>query len=235
VCGELIGGQLATSLALSECKAGEVGIAAAVVNSPVTDWTEIEDLEDFESSTQIMTTQTLLKERKVLFRKNEHWFDIFASPALLFRSAGIEVPKDVSSLPFNDMSELARLDREDFFQEQLALSGISSFGKPPPSTTEQDERVRKRKASRRFPSKALGLRLPAFRITTGEHSPLADQAMELANFMKQSLERSHGRDSSVNHPVEYLEKAGLGLWDSTPTGRANMSESARWLKTTLSH
>lgn len=235
VCGELIGGQLATSLALTECKAGESGISAALVNNVLTDWTELDDLEDSASPTQSLTTRALLKHRKALFRKKEQWFDVFASPALLFRSAGVEVPKDSSSLPFDDMSELARLDREEFFQEQLSLSSMSSFDEAPFSPSEHYEPVRKRKASRRFPSKALSLRLPSFRITTGQESPLAGQSMELAHFMTQSLERvsKAGGHSHVNEPVQYVERPGIGLWDRTNTGRANMLESANWLAQNL--
>lgn len=212
---------------------------AALVNNPITDWTELEDLADSGNANQVLNAQVLLKQRKALFRKSDHWFDNFASPALLFRSAGIEVPRDISSQPFDDMSELARLDREEFFQEQLALSSISSLGESQPLLVEQEERVRKRKASRRFPSKALGLRLPSFRITTGEESPLADQAMELAHFMRQSLDRhsqttSHDRDQIVKHPAQYAEKPGVGLWDATSNGRASMYESANWLASTLS-
>jgi acetyl esterase/lipase len=38
VCGELIGGSLATMLALTECRLGESRIAAAAVNNPIVDW-----------------------------------------------------------------------------------------------------------------------------------------------------------------------------------------------------
>lgn len=38
VCGELIGGSLATMLALTECRIGESRIAAAAVNNPIADW-----------------------------------------------------------------------------------------------------------------------------------------------------------------------------------------------------
>lgn len=236
VCGELIGGQLATSLALTECKVGEAGVSAAIVNNPLTDWTELE--EDPDDSMQGLTTKTLVKQRRALFKKNEHWFDAFASPALLFRSAGIEVPKDRSSLPFDDMNELAQLDREELFHEQLALRNMSSPGSSSSPAGEEQERITKRKASRRFPSKALGLRLPSFRITTGEQSPLAGQAMELAHFMRQSLDRvskagSHGHETNENQPVQYVEKPGTGLWDRTNTGRASMLESANWLARNL--
>ncbi|KAF1936986.1 alpha/beta-hydrolase [Clathrospora elynae] len=38
VCGELIGGSLATMLALTECRLGENRISAAAVNNPIVDW-----------------------------------------------------------------------------------------------------------------------------------------------------------------------------------------------------
>jgi acetyl esterase/lipase len=38
VCGELVGGSLATMLALTECHLGQSRIGAAAVNSPVVDW-----------------------------------------------------------------------------------------------------------------------------------------------------------------------------------------------------
>ncbi|CZT15572.1 uncharacterized protein RCC_01424 [Ramularia collo-cygni] len=239
VCGELIGGQLATALALSECQIGKAGVVAAMVSSPITDWTEFEDLEDSGNPNTTLTKQVLLKQRKALFRKNEHWFDVFASPALLFRSAGVEVPTTFLDRPFDEMSELAQLDREDFFQEQLSLSSASSFADYTLPPAEQEERVRKRKASRRFPSRALGLRLPSFRITTGEESPLTGQAMELAHFLRQSLDRvsnagSHGHDAVVNQPVQYVEKPGTGLWDRSNAGRASMLDSANWLAHSLS-
>ncbi|KAI8931582.1 hypothetical protein NX059_011236 [Plenodomus lindquistii] len=38
ICGQLIGGSLATMLALTECREGETRIAAAAVNNPIVDW-----------------------------------------------------------------------------------------------------------------------------------------------------------------------------------------------------
>ena len=42
VCGELIGGGLATMLAVTECQIGRPGIRAAAVNNPVLDWVDID-------------------------------------------------------------------------------------------------------------------------------------------------------------------------------------------------
>ncbi|EOA88237.1 uncharacterized protein SETTUDRAFT_108006, partial [Exserohilum turcica Et28A] len=44
VCGELIGGSLATMLALTECRKGESRIGAAAVNNPLVDWVFPDDL-----------------------------------------------------------------------------------------------------------------------------------------------------------------------------------------------
>lgn len=44
VCGELIGGSLATMLALTECHVGETRIGAAAVNNPLVDWVFPDDL-----------------------------------------------------------------------------------------------------------------------------------------------------------------------------------------------
>jgi acetyl esterase/lipase len=38
VCGEMIGGSIATMLALTECRIGESRIAAVAVNNPIVDW-----------------------------------------------------------------------------------------------------------------------------------------------------------------------------------------------------
>jgi acetyl esterase/lipase len=44
VCGELVGGSLATMLALTECRAGESRIAASAINNPIVDWVFPDDL-----------------------------------------------------------------------------------------------------------------------------------------------------------------------------------------------
>lgn len=38
ICGELMGGSLATMLALTECRLGETRVGAAAVNNPIVDW-----------------------------------------------------------------------------------------------------------------------------------------------------------------------------------------------------
>jgi acetyl esterase/lipase len=50
VCGELVGGSLATTLALTECELGKSRIVAAAVNNPIADWVFPDDLPVGEPS-----------------------------------------------------------------------------------------------------------------------------------------------------------------------------------------
>lgn len=50
ICGELIGGSIATMLALTECRVGESRIVAAAVNNPIVDWVFPDDLPHVSAS-----------------------------------------------------------------------------------------------------------------------------------------------------------------------------------------
>ncbi|ORY10962.1 Alpha/Beta hydrolase protein [Clohesyomyces aquaticus] len=50
VCGELVGGSLATMLALTECRMGGSRIGAAAVNNPIADWVFPDDLPVVEKA-----------------------------------------------------------------------------------------------------------------------------------------------------------------------------------------
>ncbi|KAH6629285.1 Alpha/Beta hydrolase protein [Boeremia exigua] len=50
ICGELMGGSIATMLALTECRVGESRITAAAVNNPIVDWVFPDDLPNVSAS-----------------------------------------------------------------------------------------------------------------------------------------------------------------------------------------
>lgn len=50
VCGELMGGSIATMLALTECRVGESRITAAAVNNPIVDWVFPDNLPHVSAS-----------------------------------------------------------------------------------------------------------------------------------------------------------------------------------------
>lgn len=247
VCGELLGGSLATALAFSECRIGEPGIVAAAVQNPIVDWTSLHGQSRMPLTRQQMVAEStgltwgsLMKHRDVLFRKPDHYFDTFASPILLFRSAGLEVPAHIEEKPLDEMEELIRFEREESLREQLAAGAEPDMVEP-----EEQPIARTRKVSRRFPSKFLGLQLPHFRIESGSDAMISGQATELAHQLRQSFERQRKAKVSssrfthfddgvkldpADDPVRHLWSPGLGLWDDGKLGKALMLDTAKWLR-----
>jgi acetyl esterase/lipase len=279
VVGELLGGSLATSLALTECRIGEPGIVAAAVSSPIVDWIAFdnEDIHDHhvdgslnQSQQAELTPRALLDHRRTIFRRPDAYFDPFASPVLFFRSAGADVPAALIEDPrgyegMSDMDLLAQLCREegeeqDYFRAQLAMRTAAlaqvSHQKASPRSSEEIfgeilyPTVKKRKASRRYPSPALKLRLPPFHITTGGRGSILNaQNAEFARLLRKSDERQQrgknddydGFHEQLSAPIDNgkveltQSRAGLGLWDAGQDGRASFFEAAQWLRTTLFH
>ena len=191
VCGELIGGGLATALALTESRIGEPGVTAAAISNPVVDWVAIdspvepEDMKALkESEVSVSMLDDLRRLRKGLFSKPEKYFDPFASPILFFRSAGIDVPYAPAPVFADDMERLSSLEREDFDWQQPDIRNIDAR-----ETEEEVVLMARRRASKRYPSKALGLRLPSCYVSAGITSPLNGQARELAHLLRQSFIR----------------------------------------------
>lgn len=253
VCGELLGGSLATTLALTECRANEsTAVVAAAVNNPITNWVDIEEddsVKSFPEYQDQLTVHELHRQRNSLFRDPAAYFDPFASPALFFRAAGSRVP--VSKPPLTDMEELAELENQDFFRTQLALSAVSHSyasidNRPLISDVEYET---SRKSSRRFPSKSLALRLPRFRVTSGRGSIIAEQSEELVGLLSRAAERqskarasspSRGRPGvgisqapATREMAVHEEVDGSGFWDDSEGGRLRMRNTALWIEQAL--
>lgn len=243
VCGELIGGQLATMLALTECRIGEPGIVVAAVNNPIVNWVSLD--EDGLTLAQRMkmsaaktskglTLEAILKQRASLFRKAEHYHDPFVSPILFFRTSGYEVAEDVEESSMDELDELAQLERDEYLSELRPLQPVPEITNPETLTSTHGTRVRTRKSSRRFPSKNLGLRLPRFSLTAGNDSPILGQAAEMTKLLEQSFARQNKSKAASGLPseadssmVQFHQYPGLGLWDHTSVGRARMLEVAK--------
>lgn len=211
VVGELVGGSLATMLALTECRKGEPGIVAAAVNNPMVDWVAPEDdldvtapkssLAKFGQNYAGLETSDLLRAKGNYFPKPETYFDPFASPMLFFRTPGAEIPPSRRS-EVDDLELLSSIEREDFHRQQLLLSGLSTRSlQDIASGKEEDANAAKptaplRKSSRMFPSKNLNLVLPSFHVSTGNASPLSDQAQELSQALRKSVVRQYRATSS---------------------------------------
>ena len=214
VVGELLGGSLATMLAVTECRKGEPGVVAAAVNNPLADWVQPDDeleltspkssLAKFGQNHVGLQIDDLLRARGNYFLKPEAYFDPFASPLLFFRTPGTAIPLDRSS-EVDDLELLSSIEREDFHRQQMLLSSMSNVSLQDIASSPEEIKPSMRKASRLFPNKSLKLDLPSFYFTTGDTSPLSDQAQELSQTLRKSITRQYradfGRRSGFGHKM----------------------------------
>ncbi|KAK5014959.1 hypothetical protein LTR39_002869 [Cryomyces antarcticus] len=231
VCGELVGGSLATMLAVTECRKGETRIGAAAVNNPIVDWifpnptanraalrgsNEPSDSKRTKSkgpqptswqthaASPSLSATDLLRARSAAFKQPAAYFDPFASPLLFFRTAGAEVPPPAASLSEFDLASLALFpDTHHPLRNVSNPNNVLTLGSVAEAPQPADEAPAKRfrKIPRRHPARGSGLRLPDMRISAGAASPLLDQAVELATRMRTSVLDTDGPDLLDAEPL----------------------------------
>ncbi|KAF2847442.1 alpha/beta-hydrolase [Plenodomus tracheiphilus IPT5] len=301
VCGQLVGGSLATMLALTECRVGEPRIAAAAVNNPIVDWVFPDELPAVSPSelpeptgaddtalpadqdpatllpvaktsrkrpkpttkkspltawqahgdNTMIPTPTLSAERDMLFRRPDDYFDRFASPIHFFRSphAQMVCPEqdDIAASQQPDSDEL--LDME----VQFALNHYASFHGKTKTSPAVATLSRCRAYARNYPQAGTSLKLPAWHMTTGLQSPLADQTLELVKVIQRSLARQRlksqsGRTRWLNvsekttyeqwaqEQVRLQTRPGVGLWspqNDDTNWTIPVDEVGAWMKLRL--
>ncbi|KAL8951336.1 MAG: hypothetical protein Q9222_002701 [Ikaeria aurantiellina] len=157
-CGSLLGGSLATTLALTECS--PTGITACAVHNPIADWST-----PFPPP-QNQRGKALTSLRATSFAKSEHRYDPFASPLLFFRTPAFELPPPPS--PFASvMSPTSSQDKADAGSDLVQA---------------------KRRYHRTYPPLDSGLRIPKTRVLVGREFALKDQVVELAELMQRSVD-----------------------------------------------
>ena len=223
VCGEFLGGSLASMLALTECHKLRQGIAAAGIGNPVVDWTSLafegEATEDISSNSalyaepakkklpssgtipwtgKLLRTESLLSLRDDLFPKEDRFFDPFASPLLFFRG------------PVFDLEGL-----------QLPESAVASATANPtagqPSDGDSASVIRNRLAHRKYPPRNSGLRLPQMRVELGEQNILKEQGLDFVKLMRRSVRLWEYQEKDDLHNdgsdrIELLERPDFGWW-----------------------
>ncbi len=258
VCGQLFGGTLATSLALTESRrwaartppAGVVSAAAA--SNPIVDWTVPERADEdaakrraspssasrykrtswelFAESAQLPAA-SLVALRRRLFSVPDAYVDAFASPMHFFRAPAVDAPRD---WPGNGASQ-----------------------KPQAEAVPAGQTLR-RKARRIFPPTASDLELPWLRITAGDASVLHAQCAELVQRVGQSHVRAclvglgmnvgtKASEDDDQHPAareavrqareQYVLRTvpGVGLWGVKDNNawEADVTAAGRWFEDVL--
>lgn len=226
VCGQLVGGGLATMLALTECHRS-TGITAVLVGDPVVDWVALGLSERMEerpkksqktkktdqvtspipNQTEEELRQRLLNLRNHVFKSLEKCFDPFASPLLFFRTPKYELKDTRSWFPEDgDVDCHMMQDAQD-----------STF-------------VKKRLSYRAYPPLWSNLVLPQFRLETADDSPLRGPATELVQMMERSVGKRKDTDSVES--ADRFEVVTRPKW--RPWNKQDMFRIGQWLGDALS-
>ena len=217
-------------LALTECHTNKIGVRAAALCNPITDWTmfhssaparevagdvsgerSVEYQSGVSSQPHSLSDSLLLAARRDLFVTPSHYFDPFASPLLFFRTAS-------SDLPILDST---------FSNSSPQLSDVSS-------SETSTEWIKKRRAYRKHPPLGSGLRLPKLRVEVGEENVFKEQVIDLAEGVMRSVElyerkEKMGTDASeseieADKRVNLRMKKGEGFW-----GEEDFVDVGHWL------
>ncbi|KAI4203366.1 MAG: hypothetical protein LQ350_001887 [Teloschistes chrysophthalmus] len=238
VIGELAGGSLAASLALTECHSHKPGaIKAAALGNAVVDWSSLFHNNNNTSDTQSESlNRELLALRSRAFLRPADRYDPFASPLLFFRTPAWElVPEPVLyGFPPSPCASVSA----------SSPTATTSPSSPTASSSEtkgqEEELFQKRRSHRKYPPLASNLRLPRTRIEVGRESGgvLREQGMEMAELMQRSVDgmaRDDGYLPELNvasggggggggrKRVEVVEREGM-LW-----GEKEMVEVGAWI------
>ena len=227
VCGELVGGSLATMLALTECfhtpaELEPQGINALAVGNPILDWTALTPSYATQNEPQAavfrkvggfpkranndsLSANDLCDIREVFFSKAEKYFDPFASPLLFFRTPASEIPNEGTTSTDHSLLNGGLKDEDPL--------------SPP---------VKKRPSARKYPPAGSDLLLPWSRVEVGKDFLFKDQGADLVEMMRKSfrrleVERIADAKNAVERNFEIVERDGVGLWDEKHT-----YEIGRW-------
>ncbi|KAI4126927.1 MAG: hypothetical protein LQ347_004803 [Umbilicaria vellea] len=248
ICGEVMGGSLATMLALTECRSQKPGgICAAALGNPIADWTfpvaetphQAPDRVDLPDTRNQAGEPPSRKRSAVKLRPIDSWTE-FANSETLSAQALISARDTFFTKPEKWFDPFA----SPLLFFRTASTEIPTLEAPDPGSDRPLDLatlpVKKRKARRRYPPLHSDLKLPTIRIDVGEESLLRDQGVELVERVKKSspsyMKQAVGWDGEwlateqtlENDDVQLVRREGVGLW-----GEAELTEVGVWLNNAL--
>ncbi|KAI9844153.1 MAG: hypothetical protein M1837_005753 [Sclerophora amabilis] len=205
VCGELVGGFLASAVALTECQLGRPRVSAVAVNNPVVDWTfGLSGTPKSEVYGKSSDTTTIEESQRSSEIASSNQKKSAATPKSRSKSSQSELessstPQLLSSSHLSSIRKLCFPGPESYFDPfasplfffrtpGIALPNPNLLGEDSlPKATAESSFISQRKSPRRHPPRGSGLSLPSARITVGSTNWLHHQGTELATLMRRSM------------------------------------------------
>ncbi|KAL0261375.1 hypothetical protein SLS55_002805 [Diplodia seriata] len=228
VCGELVGGSLATMLAMTECQLASHRIVAAAVNNPVADWifpSDLRQVQDAESENVSpgdegegrARPQNKLKKTPVA--RPPSWDTYAQNPALpqsaMVHARNVLFPNfDAYFDPFASPIHFFRTPGISYSvpirtEDDWASEAPNEYNFMDSIEPVLEER---RRSYRRYPPTGMGLRLPVLTVSVGEESMLFDQGEELVRLVKRSVDKNAVTEGEAERRVGLRLRPGAGLW-----------------------
>ena len=242
ICGELVGGSLASMLALTECHVGKPGISGVVVGNPIVDWTSLFPTMEKTEPQPIVPSDAFLYPRLPGTRDNAFakgdTYDlteanlngsISTESLISLRSTFFAKPETYFD-PFISPLLFFRTPGYDLPLDPSAYVGLKVNAPNNVDLRVNDSplpSVRKRRSHRKYPPAIANLKLPRLRVEVGKENVLRVQGLELAELARRSvgLWEDGGRDTEWEEDgttklgadvgkerVEVVEREELGLW-----------------------
>jgi acetyl esterase/lipase len=219
VCGQLFGGGMATSLALTEFRANQPQIVAAAVNNPIIDWVvpdreklekelalsgsdnDLEEVGDRESGIAIERTK---RRKKPKIPVASSW-QLYGNSEILPAETIIKARNKIFTSEngyFDSFASPIHWFRTPGIEVAEDLARLLEHEEAP-----KPELLRKYRLN--FPPTGSGLEMPHVRISTGEESVLFTQTEELSAKLNMAEVTNYLRARKI----KYAKYKGLGQDD----------------------
>jgi hypothetical protein len=188
--------------------------------------------------------------REVLFRRQDDYFDRFASPIHFFRSPHAQLILAQGA----DSTALEQPDYALDIETQMSLNHYASFNRKASEPIGLPELTRCRAYARTYPQSGTKVSMPVWNITTGSQSPLYDQAVELSKVLRRSIARHTLKSQSgrtrwhdpaekqyyedyAQERVQFNSCSDTGLWSQQKGDtkrQTHINNVGSWMKQCLS-
>jgi acetyl esterase/lipase len=201
VCGQLLGGSLATMLALTESRIGETRIAALAAHNPVLDWIfpepeQVVDESDHDGEFGDLVEDGAPPPKKTKSRgrkkkKLSSW-ELYGSKPTLPASSLLNLRSTIFRKPANYFDPFASPIL--FFRSpgaDVPVDPLSLTTDDPLPAELQGRPTRRRKVHRVFPPTGSTLKLPRTLLSFDRNSVLSDQNDEMVRLMRRAVMRKY--------------------------------------------
>ena len=246
VCGQLIGGSLATALAVTEGRAGQTRIGALAAHNPIVDWIFPEHADadgDSEPNDDALVNELNQPSLRTKSRRKHplsSWTAHRTSPVLpaqsllATRAAIFRRPSSYFD-PFASPVLFFRSPGADVplpSPPTPDLTSSTDTDNPAVAESEQNPPTRRRKVPRVFPPSGSGLLTPHARFSVGGECVLRDQVMEIGRLMGRGVEREYASEGEGEGRVAVEIQEGPGcVWGSgrVEEWRGSVEADGVWL------